>query len=160
MTKTANSLVWVVKNFNCNCQLIEDYNVLAYKEGEIKKLKKKCASRVEFAEALKREMQWQYWSRAECELIIEITEDNRVVLKPWVGCYNPEQVAVDVTDDESFDWRGFAEEHIGKQIYKNEAKVDVFDQLCYKDQFEKLVTYLWSNRLKYERDNPKYHEEA
>lgn len=71
---------------------------------------------------------------------------------------NKEEATIDITDDASFDWRGFAEFHIDKQIYKDEAKIDIFDQLTYVNQFEKLVTYLWTTRLKYERDHPKFHE--
>ena len=158
MKQEFKPLSWIVKRFNINHQTIENYDVLKYREDFIKKLKKKCNTKEEFAEELRIEFQWMYWSRAEYELIIEITNDDRVVLKPWVGCRNKEEATIDVTDDTSFDWRGFAEFHIDKQIYKDEAKIDIFDQLTYVDQFEKLVTYLWTTRLKYERDHPKFHE--
>jgi len=58
------------------------------------------------------------------------------------------------TDREDFDWRSFAEFHIGKQIYKNEAKIDVFDQLEWK--WDEFVDYCWYTRLRYERRNPKF----
>ena len=60
-----DQLFWYVKNFDCNTQVIEDYNVLAGREKQIKKLKKKCTNRATFSEELKKEMMWQYWSRAE-----------------------------------------------------------------------------------------------
>lgn len=156
MKKEFKPLTWKVKNYLINENKIWDYDVLKYREDQIKKFKKKCATKEEFAEAMRREMMWQYWSRCEYEVIIEI-DDNRIWLSPWVGCVDPESVKIDVTDDESFDWHGFAEKHIGKQIYKNKANVDVWDQLEYR--WEEFVSYLWHTRLRYERDNPKFHKE-
>ena len=150
-------LSWKVKNFDFNKQAIEDYDVLSYREDQIKQLKKQCETKEEFAEKLRRKLQWQYWSRSEYELIIELTEDGRVLLRPWVGFYDYE-LFIDVTDDDSFDWMGFADEHIKKQIYGNKAKVDIYNQLTYGDNWERLITYLWTTRLKYERDHPKFHE--
>lgn len=154
--KESNKLSWKCKLFDCNRQSIIDYDVLKYREEQIKKMKKKAATKEEFSEMLRREFQWQYWSRCEYEVIVEIDENNRIWLKPWVGCYDIDKTKIDISDDISFDWRGFAEAHIGKQVYKNSAKIDVFDQLTYKDQFEKLVDYLWYTRLKYERKNEKF----
>ena len=144
---------WLVKNFDFNKQAIIDYDVLKYREEQIKKMKKKATTKEEFSEMLRGEFQWQYWSRAEYELIIEI-DDGRVWLMPWVGCREPNKVRIDVTDDNSFDWRGFAETHLGNQTYKNEAKIDVFDQLDYV--WDEFITYLWTTRLKYERKNSKF----
>ena len=157
MKQEFKPMSWMVKNFNQNKQVIEDYDVLKYREDLIKKMKKKCATKEEFAEKLRREFQYYYWSRAEWELIIELTEDGRVLLRPWVGCRDGE-LFIDVTDDITFDWKGFAQEHINKQIYENKAKIDAYDQLIYGDNWDKMITYLWTTRLKYERDNPKFHE--
>lgn len=159
MKKEVKPLSWKVKNFCINKQVIEDYDVLKYREDDIKKLKKKCATKEEFANKFRTEMLYRFWSRAEYEIVIKQTEDGRILLLPWCGCRDEEKATIDVTYDASFDWKGFAAEHIGKQIFKNEAKVDIFDQLTYADQFEKLVMYLWTTRLKYERDNTKFHEE-
>ena len=149
-------LSWKVKFFDYNANIITDYDVLKHREDFIRKLKKKCANKEEFAEALKREIMWAYWSKCEWELIISVTVDDRVLLKPWIG--RKESTELDVTDDESFDWRGFATYYINKQVFKNEAKIDVYDQLTYANQFQKLVTYCWTTRLKYERDSVKFHE--
>lgn len=152
MKQEHKPMTWIVKNFDQNTQKIIDYDVLKYRENDIKKLKKKCTTKEEFAESLRREMQYTYWSRAEYELVIEIDENNHIWLNPWCGCYKPENVRIDVTDDESFDWKGFSEEHINKQIYKNKAKVDIYSQLTYKDQFEKLVDYYWNYHHKWQRN--------
>ena len=140
---------WYCKEYDCNANVIKDINVLRYREEDIKKMKKKAATKEEFEELLKREMMWRYWSRSEHELVIEITEDNRIFLNPWVGCREPEKVKIDVADDDSFDWRGFAEYHIDKQIYDNKAKIDVWDQL--KWVWENFVDYCWNYHHKWQR---------
>ncbi len=158
MKKEFKQLAWKVKNYYCGNDKIWDYDVLQYRESDIKKLKKKCATKEDFSDVMGREMRWQYWSRAEYEVIIEIDENNRIWLKPWVGCVDPDSVKIDVTDDEGFDWRGFAEKHIGKQIYKDKAKIDIWDQLEYR--WTEFIDYLWYTRLRYERDNPKFHRQT
>lgn len=146
-----------VKEFNCNNQ-IENVDVLKYRENDIKKLKKKCATKADFAEELRKEFMWRFWSKAEHELIITKTENGRILLTPWCGCREPEKAAIDVTDDEQLDWSAFADYHIRKQIFETEAKIDVYDQIMFGDRFDKLVDTLWITRLKYERDNPKFHQ--
>lgn len=158
MKQAFKPMTWLVKNFDQNTQKIKDYDVLKYREDQIKKLKKKCATKEEFAEELRCEFMWSYWSKCEYELIIELTENNHILLKPWVGCRDEESATIDVTDDTTFDWKGFASKHISKQIYKNKAKIDIFDQLTFNTRFDELVTYLWTTRLRYERDNPKFHK--
>lgn len=149
----------LVKYYNCNANKIEDYDVLKRRESEIKRLKKKCATKDEFAELLRREFMWRFWSKAEWELIIAKTAEGRVILSPWCGSRNPDSEAIDITDDPAFDWSGFADEHIKKQIFKDHAKIDVYDQIMYGDRFNKLVDELWYTRLPYERDNPKFHRD-
>jgi hypothetical protein len=149
MKKEFKPLTWKVKNYLINSNKIWDYDVLEYREDQIKKLKKKCATKEEFFEAVRREMMWQYWSRCEYEVIIEVDDNNRIWLSPWVGCADPESVKIDVTEDNGFDWRGFAEFHIGKQIYKNKAKVDVYDQLVWR--WPEFIDYIWNYHHKYQR---------
>lgn len=149
-------LSWKVKAFDVNNQVIEDYDILKYREDFIKKLKKKCATKEEFSERLRREMLCCYWSKCEWELIIEVDDNNHVWLSPWAGCRNPENVRVDVTDRTDFDWKGFATYHIDRQTSKNKAKIDVYDQITYVNQLEELVDYCWYTRLKWERRNSKF----
>ena len=149
---------FLVKHYNCNACKIEDYDVLKRREPEIKKLKKKCATKDEFTESLRREFMYRFWSKAEWELIITKNEDGSIILSPWCGCTDPDGCSIDVTDDKSFDWSGFADEHIKRQIFKNRAKIDIYDQIMYGDRFSNLVDELWYTRLPYERDNPKFHQ--
>lgn len=152
-------MFWNVKYFNFNKQIIQDFNVLKNYEEWIKEQKKKCATKDEFAEVLKREMMWRFWSKCEWELIISIDNKDNIWLSPWVGCRNIDEVKINVTNDNSFNWRGFAEKHISSQvytnkIYTNKAKIDVYDQIEWN--WKEFVDYIWYTRLKYERKNPKF----
>ena len=137
-------MTWICQHFDCNKQVIEDYDVLKYFEDSIKKLKKKHPHKDHFANALRSQMMYRYWSRCEYELIIEI-EDNRIYLIPWSGCYYPEQVKVDVTDRTDFDWKGFVE----KNMIIHSNKIDIYDQLIYK--WDEFVDYCWNYHHKWQR---------
>lgn len=137
---------WIVYNFDINKQKIETYNILkhwSFREYT-KKAAKKLKTKEDFAEQLKRELHYYFWSRSEWELIIEITEDSRIFLNPWCGCREPEKARIDVTDDTSFDWMGFANKHINKQRYNNKAKIDVYDQVEYT--WDDFAEYCWKHR--------------
>ena len=86
MIKDNLDFKWLVTNFDCNKQKIEKYDVLRYREEDIKKLKKKYPTKEEFEKELRIKCMSQYWSRAEYEVIIFIDENSRVYLKPWCGC--------------------------------------------------------------------------
>lgn len=144
--KKLKPMTWLVKQFDCNAQKIIDYDILRYLESEIKKLKKTNKTKEEFGEALRKRIMWQYWGRCEYELII-VRFDERIILSPWAGCYHPEQVEIDVTDDNSFDWAGFANEHISKG--QQDAKIDIYDQVIYK--WNEFLDYCWNYRHKYQR---------
>ena len=149
MKKEFKPFTWLVTYYDCNENKIKYYDVLKYREDDIKKMKKKCNTYEEFAEALKREMMYHYWSKAEWELIIKLTEKGRVILSPWCGCRNPDEVEIDVSDREDFDWKSFAIKHIERQRYKNEAKIDVYDQLEWN--WQSFVDYVWNYRHKWQR---------
>lgn len=138
---------WTVTHYDCNRNVICKYDVLKYRENDIKTLKKKCKTKAEFADKLKQELMWRYWSKAEWELIIETTDDNRIWLSPWCGCRNPGQVKIDVTESKDFDWKTIAKDYIH---YGNEAKIDVWDQIEFC--FDKFITYCWEYRHKWQRN--------
>ena len=141
---------WLVTRYDCNANKIINYNVLKYGEDFIKSLKKKCEIREEFAEKLRREMCYCYWSKAEHELIISI-EDDKVFLTPWCGCRNPEEVRIDVTNETDFSWREFAELHIDRQVYDNKAKVDIYDQIMFR--FDEFLDYVINYKHRYQRED-------
>lgn len=144
---SVKNLKWNVLYYNFNANKIETYNVVgnSYFLERLKKMMKKYRDKTAFAETLKSEMMYQFWSRTEWELIIEITEDNHIFLSPWCGRREPETAKIDVTDDTSFDWRGFAALHVNKQIHKNKAKIDIYDQLCYV--WNDFVDYCWNSKV-------------
>ena len=137
---------WNVYNYDINRKKIEVVNIFEHRTFTeyVKKAAKKCETKDEFAEQLKRELRYYFWSKSQYELIIEVTEDNHIFLNPWVGCRNPEEVRIDVTDDTDFDWRSFAEEHINRQMYYNKAKIDVYDQVIMN--WGKFVEFCWDNK--------------
>ena len=137
-------MTWICQHFDCNSQVIRDYDVLKYHEDGIKKLKKKHPNREDFAQALRSEFMYRYWSKCEWELIIERTKDGRIFLNPWVGCREPEKARIDVTDRTDFDWKGFAE-----FIVRDREKIDVFDQILYK--WNEFVDYCWNYHHKWQR---------
>lgn len=145
-------LEWNVYYHNINRDKITTYNI--FKHGSfdkyLKKAFKKCKTKDEFAKTLRRELVYYFWSKAEWELIIEVTEDNHVFLIPWCGCRDPESIKVDVTDDKNFDWRSFAEKHTKKQIYGNKAKIDVYDQVMFN--WEEFVEYVWNSKKRRKRE--------
>ena len=142
---------WMVKVFNCNRQLIENFDVLKYREDEIKKLKKKYKdNKEEFSKTLRARLMSQYWAHSEWEIIIARTEDGRIVLSPWCGARDADAISIDVTDDTDFDWKGFADLHISKQVFKNQAKVDVYDQIEYR--WAEFLDFVWNYRHKYQRN--------
>ena len=149
-----------VMHHDCNADIITSYDVLRYLEPFIKKLKKNSKNKEEFKKALDREFLWRYWSKAECELIISIDENNRVWLSPWCGSRKGDEISIDVTDKPGFDWKGFAKEHCNAWgVKSSSAKIDIYDQINYGDTFDNLVDDLWYTRLKYERYNPKFDKE-
>lgn len=140
---------WTAKVFNFNGRSITDYDILEYREKDIKRLKKKYPDKDAFSEALRRILLAQYWSRAEWELIIAKTADGRIILSPWCGCADPDAASIDVTDDPTFDWSGFAAFHIAKQVFKDRAKIDVYDQIVYR--WDDFLDFVWNYHHKYQR---------
>jgi hypothetical protein len=147
-----SKLTWKVKRYDINTNTIIDYDVLKDREDFIKKLKKKCANKEEFSEALRREFMYRFWFKAEYELIISINVD-KVILQPWCGCREPEKTSIFVSD-ESFDWFTFANYHLSRLPYHSKAKIDVYSQLAW--QWNKLVDYCWYTHLRYERKHEKF----
>ena len=142
----------LVKKFNPNRQCIEDYDVLGYAHY-VEKLKRDSAAstKEEFSAKLRINLMSRFWSRSEYELVVKKTDEGRILLSPWVGCCDKEAATIDVTDDAAFDWKGFAAQHIANQRFLNEAKVDIWDQICYAGGFERLVDMLWEAKQEEQR---------
>lgn len=150
--KQNKKFTWLVMNFDANKQVIEPYDVLAYRESDIKKMKKKCSSKEELSELLEREMMYYYWSKAEFELLISL-KHKKIKLTPWCGCYHPEFAEIEVKNELNFDWLGFALRHLTGQTGDDTAKIDVYDQLKYK--WDDFVNFCWEYHHKWQRNNKK-----
>lgn len=145
--KTFPPFSWTVKNYDCNKNIITDYDILKYREKDIKKMKKKCENKREFSILLQKEMMYYFWSKAEYELIMEKIND-RIYLTPWCGCSNPDEIKIDVTDDNTLDWKGFFD--FQKQTWNlSEFKIDIYQQLLY--DWDNFLNYCWNFRHKWQR---------
>lgn len=143
-----SKLEWNVFYYDINRNKITTYNIFRHSRFNkyVEEAFEECKTKEEFAEILRRELMYYFWSKAEWELIIELTKDNHIFLIPWCGCRNPEEVKIDVTNDTSFDWSNFAKKQIERQIYKNEAKIDVYDQIKYV--WDNFLEYAWNSKKK------------
>lgn len=155
MSKKFEPFSWIVMNesFRRNC-IIEEYNVLEYYEDFVKKLKKKCETREEFADKLRREMAYSFWGKCEYEVIMQRTEDNRIILYPWIlGHKNKEDFTVDVTDQNNFDWNEFYD-YLNEKRWADKdgsIKVDVYEQILF--EWPQFLDYVINYRHKYQRED-------
>ena len=90
---------WNVFYHDVNKQEIRTLNI--FKHGTFKsyveKHLKECTDKDEFAQKLKYELQYYFWSRAEYEIIIG----------PWVGGRDTEDVKVDIYTQVMNNWQIF-----------------------------------------------------
>lgn len=141
---------WEVLIDDVNSKIIKPYNVLAYKEEFIKKLKKSSISKEAFAEKLMREMQYHYWSRCEYEILIGQNEDGSVFLTHLIGNTNDRTI---VTNDTGIVWAEFIKTMRDRFSYTiancEVIKFDIYDQLEFRKQ--EFIDYCWNFRHKYWR---------
>ena len=132
---------WFVYNYNINKHEIEAFNI--FKHGSFVKYfnihLNAMSDKEQFANAIKDELRYYFWSKSEYELIVRLTDDDHVFLLPWCGSSDPENEKVEVTDDH---WRDFAKLHIKRQQHTNEAKIDIYNQVMFR--FYEFVNYCWS----------------
>lgn len=139
-------MTWNAYHYNMNKNVIEPFDVfqhIRFKEDTEKHLKK-CKTKEEFAEKLQSELRYYFWSKSEYECIIRVDDTNHIFLIPWCGCREPEKMKINVSNDTNFDWKKFAEYHINRQIYKNEAKIDVYEQVMWN--WNEFVDSIWNKK--------------
>jgi hypothetical protein len=146
----AVDMCWEAMNFDVNTEKFKPYNVLAYREDFIKKLKKKVSTKEEFTQQMKREMMYYFWSKCEWEVILT-NKDGRIIMSPWVG---PENITLDVTDREDFDWVDFFSQQAKRYINKISIKIDIWDQIFY--QWDAFIDYCWNFHHKWQRRKNKH----
>jgi hypothetical protein len=143
---------WPTLIHDFNAKTVKTYDILAYREDHVKKLKKKYATKEEFADALKLDLQWQYWAQCEYEMILYI-DNERVYLEPWCGTFK--EGRIDITDASTLDWPAFAKKLLSecgwhdKENNRIYVKFDIYDQLMFR--FDELIDFIWNYRHKYQR---------
>ena len=143
--KKVEDLQWYVYRYNINADKIEPFNIFCHWKlcEDLDKSRKKYKTRDKFVEQVRKELSYYFRWKSEHELILEI-EDDKVLLLPWCGCRNPEDVKINVSGDEdtwkSLVWKSFAEHHINKQVYGNKAKIDIYDQVMWS--WEEFCNYV------------------
>lgn len=83
-----DNLVWNVIYHEYNGDKITTFNVFHHSGfvEDIRKHRKKCKTKDEFAVELKRSLMYYFWSKCEWEILIS----------PWCGGKNKEPIKVDV----------------------------------------------------------------
>lgn len=95
------SAEWNVYRYNMNRRKIEPFNIFdhwSFSE-DVKKYKKKCKDKDEFAEELKHSLFYYFWSKAEYEVLIS----------PWCGGSEKDAVKIDVYSQVMLNWDKFVE---------------------------------------------------
>ena len=140
-------MYWTAIYYNSNAQEFQPYNVLKYKEDFVKQLKKKVESKEEFSQRMKSEMMYYFWSKCEIEVILT-NQGDRIIMSPWIG---PEDLILDVTDREDFNWVDFFNKKVECYTNKTKIKIDIWDQIFY--QWDDFINYCWNFRHKWQRKN-------
>lgn len=90
---------WNVYHYDTNTRKIEPYNVLYRMEPFIKDLKKKYKDKEDFAEQLRKELMYHYWSRCEWEIVVSA----------WCGGDGKEARKIDVYSQIMMNWQPFVD---------------------------------------------------
>ena len=129
-------LEWFVYRHDINSKKIIKYNIfdhLRFKE-DVKKDLKKCKTKEEFAEKLKSNLQYYFWSKAEHEIVISSfpvhikkEEFNRL------------------TDEFKKDTERYGHEPYGMWICPDVGiKIDIYEQVMLN--FSHVVNYIWLHK--------------
>lgn len=138
-------MTWLVKLYDINARKIIDFNILKYLEPEIKKFKKIAVlDKNIFEDLLRRRLMYQFWSRAEYELVL--VRGNGLQLMPLFSRDKFDVISLDVSEDPF--WLSFAS-WPKVRWHGDSAKLDVWQQV--ELQWENFLNYCWTFRHKYER---------
>lgn len=152
MKATRAPFSWQVLIHDFNTHTIIPYDILAHRELLIKKFKKLHSTKEAFAEALRKDFMYQYWSRCEYEMLLYIG-NNRVYLMPWVGDLIGDKL--DITDNTLLDWPTFAKHLLSNRGWHDKTnnrkyvKFDIYDQIMFR--FDELVDFCWEYQHTYQR---------
>lgn len=133
--RTTPKLVWNVYKISCSTQKLRVFNVFKHDSFycNIKKLLKMNISKESFAEQLRREAQYYYWSKTEWECIITGSQpyiDRKELQRIISECYLQRQNANSPC-------------RCAHVNLSQSDKIDVYDQLC--ANWDAFVDYVWSH---------------
>ena len=152
MSKTVikkGDMYWEALIDDFNSKNIKPYNILAYREEFIKKLKKSGLSKEAFEEKLMREMQYHFWSRCEYEMLIGKNSDGIIFLTHLIGDTDDQFI---VTKETGINWYIFLEKLKDTRLsYDGLTKFDIYDQLVFRKQ--EFIDYCWNFKHKYWRQH-------
>lgn len=94
-----NKPKWIAIYHNVNVDEIQTFNVLAHSSlrKDIVEATKKCKTKEEFEELLRRSMRYHYWSKSQWEIVIS----------PWCGSRNKKEKKIDVFEQVFNNWEIF-----------------------------------------------------
>lgn len=92
---------WNVYRYDFNRKEIVIFNIFIHSEFKtrVESHLKKCDNKEEFAEQLRKELIYVYWSRSEYEILI----------RAWCGGYGDEEVKVDIYSQVKLNWDRFVD---------------------------------------------------
>ena len=133
--KKGAKLVWNVYAFGISNRELRVFNVFDHYSFNyyVQKLLNKDISKEEFAEQLRREVQYYYWSKTEWESII-------TSVKPHISRRELERIISECYLKLSKADPPCRCSHVN---LSNSDKIDVYDQLCLN--WEEFVDYMWSH---------------
>lgn len=129
-------LEYYVYYHNFNGKSVEKFNVFAHGRflENVKKNLKKCETKEEFAEELRKDLAYYFWSKAEWE----------VVITPWVPHITMSELdRLNKEREDSFKnynrepYRLYVNPDVGK-------KIDVYEQV--RLNWDLFVDYVWSHK--------------
>ena len=121
---------------NFNGKSIEKFNVFAHSRflENVKKNLKKCETKEEFAEELRKDLAYYFWSKAEWE----------VVITPWVPHITMSELdRLNKEREDSF--KKYNREPYSLYVNPDVGeKIDVYEQIMLN--WDLFVDYVWSNK--------------
>ena len=132
--RMAPKLVWNAYKYSCSTGEFRIFNIFDHNSFycNVRKLLKLDISKADFAERLRREVQYYYWSKTEWECIITGSQpriDRKELQRIISECYL-QRLNADPPSKRSF------------VNLLHSDKIDVYDQLCLN--WDAFVDYVWS----------------
>ena len=131
MPKTKN-LVWNVFRYNINARIIERYNVFNHSGFYTYVLKIDRKDKTAFAEQLKREAMYYFWSKCEMEVVI-------TSWPPYIDANEYDRLTKE--NNENIDKRGESARVLNICPTVGE-KIDIYEQLMLN--WDMFVEYTWN----------------